>query len=128
MAVCIGPAVGYLIRGGGMDTRFWALYGAGSFFLPMVLLAVVTHESLWGLNPLLVGRSILIAFLHYCALVPFFHLLLLPLPVAYSLILSKRYWPLSYLLQAAGFSLVLIAAHLLGRFYWTNRDALDWDV
>jgi len=125
---CMAPALVYLIYGGGTDAIFWTLYGTGGFIFPMALLAVVIHESLRGLNPLLIVRSVLRTFFHYLVLVPFCYVLCLMFPLAYYFILNRRYWHFSYVLQAPAFYLLLIMAHLLGRFYFKNEEKLYWDT
>ena len=125
---CMLPAIIYWTKGGGIDAIFWTLFGAGGFALPMTLLSVVMHESLRGLNPLLIVRSISRTLLPYLLLAPFCYALCLMFPLAYSLILKPAYWHFSYLLQAVAFCLLLIMAHLLGRFYFKNEEKLYWDI
>ncbi len=132
LLVCIAfymlPAVVYWARGGGIDALFWTLFAAGGFALPMALLSVVMHESLRGLNPLLIARSILRTLWQYLLLVPFCYALCLIVPLAYGLILKPLYWHFSYALQAVAFCQMLIMAHLLGRFYFKNEERLYWDT
>jgi len=125
---CMAPALVYLIYGAGIDAIFWTLYGFGGFVFPMALLAVTMHESLRGLNPFLLLRSTAHTFLPYFVLVPLCYVLSLMFPLAYSLLLNVRYWHWSYVLQGAAFYLVLIMAHLLGRFYFKNDERLYWDT
>lgn len=128
VAVCLAPAIVYGSQIGFGDPLFLVLAAVGGFAFPMALLAVVMHESLRGLNPLLLLRSIGRTLLPYCALIPAFYILCLTFPLAFSLILSPRYWPSSYLFQALGFCTLLIAAHLLGRLYWKNEEKLEWEA
>lgn len=123
----LAPALAYWIRVGA-DGLFWILFAVGGFVFPMALLAVVMHESLRGLNPLLLGRSIGRAFFQYLVLVPFCYVLCLMFPLAYYFILNQRYWHWSYVLQALAFYQMLIMAHLLGRFYFKNEEKLYWDA
>jgi len=74
---CMAPALVYLIYGGGTDTVFWTLYGLGGFVFPMALLAVVMYESLRGLNPFLLLRSIARTPIQYLFLVPLCYVLCL---------------------------------------------------
>jgi len=124
--VCTAPAIVYLGRTHNGDAMFWVLYGLGGFLFPMALLAVVTFDSLYSLNPLLLIGSILTAPFQYCALVVFCYGLCLLMPVA--VVFLKEAWILAYLLFFAAFYQLLILAHLLGRFHWRNREKLNWDV
>jgi hypothetical protein len=126
-ALCMAPALVYLNETRSLDGRFWTLYAVGGFVFPMALLAVVMFESLRALNPLFVLGSILRTFLPYSVLVPFCYGLCLLLPVA-ARTLRTSFWMLSYLLLFLAFYQLLVLAHLLGRFYWRNRERLDWDV
>jgi phage FluMu protein Com len=123
---CLAPALVYLDRTRSLDALFWALYGTGGFIFPMALLAVVMHESLAGLNPLLLLGSIFRTFLPYCFLVPFCYVLCLLLPVAFWFLIKVRLS--GYLLLFLAYYLLLVLAHLLGRFYWKNEERLNWDA
>lgn len=128
LVFCMAPALVFAIRGGGADPLFWTLFAAGGSAFPMALLAVIMYESLGGLNPLLIVRSIVRTFLHYLVLVPFCYALCLMFPLAYRILLDPHQWHWSYLLQALDFCLLMVMAHLLGRFYWKNQEKLDWDA
>ncbi len=123
---CLAPALVYLERTDSLDACFSVLYGIGGFVFPMALLAVVMHESLGGLNPLLLVRSILRTLLPYCFLVPFCYGLCLLLPVAGRWLF--RVWILGYILLFLAYYQLLVLAHLLGRFYWRNEERLNWDA
>ncbi len=123
---CMIPALVYGMSGGRTASAFCILYGLGGFIFPMALLAVILFESLRALNPVLLLGSTFSALLPYCALVPLWYLLGLLLPVAlYGVI---KFWTLGYLLLFVAFYLVLVLAHLLGRFYWRNQDRLNWNA
>jgi len=115
---------------------FWSLQTYGIFFFPMAILAVVMFESVMGLNPALIIRSITATFLPYCGLVVLFQGLgvmfvigvmrLVPAGGASGSILSVL---LTSILVLAGFLwLLLVAGHLLGRFYWRYQEKLNWKV
>jgi len=115
---------------------FWSLQTYGIFFFPMAILAVVMFESVMGLNPALIIRSITATFLPYCGLVVLFYGLgvmfvigvmrLVPAGGASGSILSVL---LTSILVLAGFLwLLLVAGHLLGRFYWRYQEKLNWKV
>ncbi|HUT28660.1 MAG TPA: hypothetical protein VMX13_02625 [Sedimentisphaerales bacterium] len=101
------------------------------FFFPMALLAVVMFDSLSGLNPVVILRSILSTFLQYCGLVLVF--CALSAFVAGLKLFVMRYCPLpmqitALLLYCLGAYLWVVKAHILGRFYWNNRQILDWET
>jgi DNA-directed RNA polymerase subunit RPC12/RpoP len=101
------------------------------FFFPMALLAVVMFDSLSGLNPVVILRSILSTFLQYCVLVLVF--CALSAFVAGLKLFVMRYCPLpmqitALLLYCLSAYLLVVKAHILGRFYWNNRQILDWET
>ncbi len=111
------------------DTIFWVLAAWAVVFFPMGLLAMVLHDSVSALNPLFLLGSILRTFFHYAGLAVLFASLAVPL------------WFLEQAPGDAQSSIVLdvvaiiltaylpfVLAHLLGRFYWRNRERLDWGL
>jgi DNA-directed RNA polymerase subunit RPC12/RpoP len=125
-AICMAPALIYLNETGTANSMFWVLFGAGGFFIPMALLAVVMFDGLHGLNPALLLRSILKTFFQYCALAAFCYAPCLLVPVAgYYLV---KQWILGSVLLFLTYYQLLILAHLLGRFYWRNEERLQWDA
>ena len=123
---CMAPAIFYVSRGRGTDTTFWGLYGLGGFLFPMALLSVVMHESLRGLNPVLLIRSALKTLVPYSALVLFGYILFVSIPIAARYLLKA--WVLQYVFLFAAFYQLLILAHLIGRFYWRNEERLYWEA
>lgn len=108
------------------DAIFWLLLGYGIFFSPMGLLALAMFRSSAAFNPFLWIMSILSTFFQYCSLVLFFCVLgwLASRIVSYfqgSLLFA-------YLLNAVFIYLVMVGAHLLGRFYYLNSKKLNWEV
>ena len=104
-----------------------SLLALGSLFFPMGILAVVMFDSIHGLNPFLIIRSIISTFFQYCGLVLFLY----ALSVLYFLILSvgSQWGITTYIFSNIIFIwMLLIAAHLLGRFYWRYEDKLYWEV
>jgi hypothetical protein len=108
----------------------------GNFFYPMGILAVVMFESVRGLNPVLIFRSIVSTFLPYCGLIALFYGLnvLFAIGIVGSLLAVRRVAGDSLLsavlymvlmLVAFGW-LLLVTGHLLGRFYWRYQERLYW--
>jgi hypothetical protein len=101
------------------------------FFFPMALLAVVMFDSLSGLNPVLIIRSMYSTFLRYCGVVLVFCALwALLLYLSYFVV---RYCPLPQLvtmvlLSCIGNYMLMVKAHILGVFYCKNEEALYWDA
>ncbi len=124
--VCLAPAIFYLSQTRSMDPIFWILYGFGGFLFPMALLSVVMHESLRGLNPVLLIRSALKTLVPYSALVLFGYILFLSIPMVARHLLHR--WVRQYVFLFVAFYQLLILAHLIGRFYWRNEERLYWDA
>jgi DNA-directed RNA polymerase subunit RPC12/RpoP len=115
---------------------FWSLQTYGVFFFPMGILAVVMFDSVRGLSPALLIRSIASTFLPYCGLVILFYGLGILFVIgivgstsagrAVGSILSLILTLISILV---GFIwMLLVAGHLLGRFYWRYEEKLNWNV
>ncbi|UCC97737.1 MAG: hypothetical protein JSW66_18065 [Phycisphaerales bacterium] len=123
---CLGPALFYFIEARETDIIFWCLAVYAVVFFPMSFLAVVLLESWRGLNPILLGRSILSTFLPYCAMIAAFGSAGLfivdraPNPWASSLSLFVTF--------CLGGYLAMVVAHLLGWFYHRYAEELDWGV
>ena len=133
VAVCFFPAVTYYIITERTDLVFWLLSAVCIFFFPMVMLTAVLFDSVDALNPVTIITSIYRAFVPYCGLVLTFSVLaglivpvILGLPKPGGLIagLFYIYSLMDYLLgtafilhKIAFVYLLLVSAHLLGRFY-----------
>ena len=143
-AVCFWPLAVYYILTERADLVFWLLFVLGSFFLPMALLAGVLFDSFDALNPILIIRSIYKTFLPYCPLVPLFCIIdilvirvisNLPRPGNYLQVLGYGFLIVDYLCSKSFvyhtfplFYLAMVSAHFLGRFYWWNKDKLNWGL
>jgi len=106
---------------------FWSLYAYGGFFFPMGILAVVMFNSVNGLNPILLICSIASTFFQYCGIVIFFS----GLYVLRTLILSVgQQWGIlaNVTSNIVLIWLLLVTAHLLGRFYRRYQEKLNWEV
>jgi len=144
IAVCFWPTVVYYIFTRKSDLLYWLLTSAGLLFFPMALLAVFLNDSISGLKPMLIIKSIIKTFPRYFPVVIFFAGFfavlsrVMPQPPQ-----SKGLEPiLFYLSQVTGaiFSsrnalrstgfiyLAMIGAHILGRFYCKYQEKLNWEV
>ena len=127
LAFFVVPVVAYNIYTEKTDIIFYLLLGYAALFLPMGLLAVVMYNEIMALNPLLLIRSIAKTFFSYIKLVILFYLVGLLLFSAIKLFLHLP--SLSSLVKrAALLYLLMIMAHLLGRFYWINKERLEWEI
>jgi len=124
--VFVGPIGVYFYCTKRTDAVLYALSAYAVLFLPMGLLSVVMFDSLYGLNPIVLIGSIFSTFLPYLAMVA------LLASACYMIIEMGRGLSgeevLSFLLGLIAMYLVLVAAHILGRFYWRYQDKLNWDV
>lgn len=140
-AFTLGPATFY--RGytyyTGIETNnviLFALLTYGIFFFPMGILAVVMFDSVNGLKPTLLIRSIASTFFRYCGLVILFYgfgVLFVVLLVRMRLILIQNGlfsgFFLIYIFSNIFFLYaLLISGHLLGRFFYRYEDRLYWEV
>ncbi|MCH7917853.1 MAG: hypothetical protein IIC50_07685 [Planctomycetes bacterium] len=131
VGVCVGLflALGSMTYGVSRGPIGCSLFcGILVFCFPLCLLSVISVESLGGLNPLLLLRNLVRVFLPYCGLVTL--LLVLHGSVLRGMGLLQAHHSLSvpWALGVAAVEayLLLVSAHLLGRFSWKNRDRLDW--
>jgi hypothetical protein len=108
------------------DMVFWLLLGYGIFFSPIGLLALAMFNSTSAFNPFLWITSILSTFFQYCGLVLFFCVLGWLVSRVMSSFQQSLFF--SYLFGAAFIYLAMVAAHLLGRFYYLNSKKLNWEV
>lgn len=117
---------------------FWSLLTYGVFFFPMGILAAVMFESVRGLNPILLIRSIISTFFQYCGLVILFYGLavLLVIGIMGSVLAAVRTGSTlvgsllvyNLIIIIVYIWLLLVAGHLLGRFYWRYQEKLYWEV
>ena len=108
------------------DAVFWLLLGYAIFFFPMGLLTIVMFNSTSAYNPLLWITSIFSTFFQYCGLILLFCMLgWLASRIMFFLQQSLFF---SYLFGAAFIYLSMVAAHILGRFYFLNSKKLNWEV
>ncbi len=125
-AICFWPTAVYYILTEQTDLIFWLLLICGCFFFPMGVLVVFMFGSISALNPLLIIGSIVDTFLHYSGMILFFYALggLVALIVS----IVPKFGILSYIPKFLSIYLLMVAAHLLGRFYWRYQEKLNWEV
>jgi hypothetical protein len=123
VAIACWPVAVYYVLTERTDTWYWLLGACGVFFLPMSFLAGVIFGSFDALNPLLIVQSIGRTLVPYCGLVLFF---LAIAGLAAAVLPRLPIWP--FLRLATQIYLLLVLANSVGRFYWHNRERLDWGV
>lgn len=129
-AVYAAPAFVYWRYTNRTDSIFWWLAGCGVFIYPMSLLSAIMFDSINGLNPLVIIPSIFSSFFQYCGLV------VLIGAIVFLYVQTTKLLPDNFFLRIALYPLVkgvelylaMIAAHLLGRFYFNYQQKLNWDV
>ncbi len=105
---------------------FWLFLGYGFFFFPMGLLALAMFDSITAFNPILWITSILSTFFQYLGLVLIFFVIVF-LDIRLLSYLRKSLL-LSFFSGAVILYTAMIAAHLIGRFYYRNSEKLNWEV
>lgn len=124
LAVFFGPFVFYMLFAKKTDIIFWLLLSYAVFLFPMGLLAVVMFDSAIGLNPRLLIRSISGTFSPYCGLVLLFAAPVVLIGIIQPETQESLFW--KFILRSVITYMVLVGAHLLGRFYWRYQDKLNW--
>lgn len=151
------PIYYYLLDAKGIDRSFWSLFNFilffwwivvsevgrsgitfhlllffAVFFFPMTILSVVMFDSFRGLNPLLIVGSIFSTFAPYCGLILMLCILWVPVISMRKFIIAEavsgRPGLFLYLPRAVSVYLMLVGAHLLGRFAWNYKDKLNWGL
>jgi DNA-directed RNA polymerase subunit RPC12/RpoP len=144
VVVCFWPTAVYYIFTRKTDLLYWLLNATGLLFFPMALLAGFLNDSISGLKPMLIVKSIIKTFPGYLPVVIFFagffavlsivipppqqskglEPILLYLSQVTSAIFSSR-----NALRSTGFIyLAMTGAHILGRFYCKYQEKLNWEV
>ena len=125
VVICLGPAVGFALLKHDTGARFWLSLVVGLFFLPMVMLSIVMFESFSGLNPFRMVFGIAKTFVSYCVTA-----MVLAVPVGALILIrlsaSKAGPLIAFFADAAVLYMLLVACHILGRYYHRNEDRLDW--
>jgi hypothetical protein len=116
---CVGPLLLYFILTRQTNFIFWLLVAYAIGYSPMAFLAIVLFDSLRALNPLLVIPSILNVFVPYVFLVLGLGL------VCAVIVLVYRWSPFA---GSACSYLIMLMAHVLGRFHRRYKSSLNWEV
>jgi phage FluMu protein Com len=120
------PTLIYFLHTRKIDIVFWSLLAYGVFFFPMGLLAVIMFDSFAGLNPLLLIPSIFSTFFQYCGLIMLFGFLSFLFIKIVSIL--PRSLISGFILGIFFIYLLIVSAHLLGRFYFRYQEKLYWEV
>lgn len=115
---CVGPLLVCIIVGR-TDYLLWLLVAYAVIYAPMALLAVVLFDSVRALNPLLILPSILSVLFPYLVLVLSCGLI--------SALFVLLYWRVALGGVFCAY-LLMVVAHILGRFYLRYEDRLNWEA
>ena len=124
--ICFLPAILYPLFTHQMDHIFVILLVAGTFYFPMLLMAVVLFDSSSGYNPFIHLMSIIKTFFAYCLLV--IQVALVIASGIYLVFLFRNSVLAAIFLFPIQMYLVMVMMHLLGRYYYLHQHKLNWDV
>jgi hypothetical protein len=125
-ACFIAPSLIYKVYTDDTGPIFWGLIVYAVIFFPMGLLAVLMFGSFTGLNPLVLIPSIFSTLFQYLALIGFLGVLIAAFAAVTQVVKGKIV--LEFIAAAALVYLLMIIAHLLGRFFWKYQEKLNWEV
>ncbi|MHC4516989.1 MAG: hypothetical protein ACYTAS_00230, partial [Planctomycetota bacterium] len=127
--VFILPARLYVMFTNRSDGIYWALVVWGVVFFPMGLLAMVAHDSESALNPFFLLGAIFRTLGEYVCLMILFAIVTAPLWLSSR---DSQDSPPAIWREMLGNAIAaygaFLLAHVLGRFYWRNRERLDWGI
>ncbi|MBP8304345.1 MAG: hypothetical protein KBE04_09485 [Phycisphaerae bacterium] len=125
LVFALPAGLAYLIRRR-IDPVFWTAVACSAFVLPMALLSVILFDSLSGLNPKTWLVSIGRVFLPYLGLV----LVLASMIALMAGVVQILPWTLIGFLFSSLTVLyaAMIAAHILGRFYFRYDKSIGWGI
>jgi len=119
------PVITYFLIFRRIDVFFWILAIAPWFLFPMALLAVIMFDSITGFNPFLWITSICSTFL------PYLGVLLISICVLLLFIVAGFLTIIPFFFIFSDFFILwimLVWAHLLGRFYYRYEEKLYWEA
>lgn len=127
-AFCLGPGLLWFRLAPDEFKHFGVLLlGLGGLYLPMGLLAIAMYDDLSGLNPVLVIVSMLRAPLAYFGIC-FLIAAVLAAGIAIDFFSDQVRIPIltSLAFAFAGLYLQVVTMRILGLFYYTQQERLDW--
>ncbi len=112
------------------EVFFFSLVGITVFFLPMAWLATVMFDSIQGLNPITLIRSVFNTFFRYCPVALSFYLPVMVTVVSVKIFVacSIPFLISTLMLKIVTIYTLTVCSHLLGRFYYKNEEKLYWEV
>jgi MFS family permease len=111
-----------------LSTNAWLLMAAGLAILPMMLLSVSMHDSLAGLNPMLLVRSIARTFPSYMVALVVLGLSMWLEVTLRGLLFDVSIWAGLIVSQSVWLYTLMVESRVLGLLYRTNREKLNWQV
>ncbi|UCD51973.1 MAG: hypothetical protein JSW27_04910 [Phycisphaerales bacterium] len=112
-----------------MDLVFYGLTAWTIVFFPMGLIAMAIMDSTTALNPFVLLWAILRTFVSYVALLILLVGVTILMNFVWAALTNLVPSVLGILVALAGtYYTAMVQAHVLGRFYWRNRERLDWGV
>jgi hypothetical protein len=120
------PTVLYILFVRRVDIIAWLLVIAAIFFYPISFLSIVLHDSVSGLNPSILLRSIRNTFWPYIGLVLLFVLFAGMVGMFFLELKPSIFCGFIFLFVVCYTAFIL--AHLTGRFYWRYKKKLKWDL
>jgi hypothetical protein len=109
-----------------VDIIFWLLFAYAVLLFPMSLLAVIMFDSFTGLRPRLVIGSIFGTFFQYFGMLLFFSIIITAMVLMVQPL--QPGWLLRHFVKLVVVYIVMVMAHILGRFYWRYQEKLYWEV
>jgi len=110
-----------------VDTTFWVLLAIAVFLLPMSFLASVTFDSFICINPVFLMASVFKTFFIYCLVAVLFSLLIFLIALIWLCNLKLDSLAIEFICYCVVLYLLLIIAHLFGRFLYRYKERLGWD-
>lgn len=126
IVVAVLPVMFYRLIAQKTDVVYWSLLTFAAAIFPMALLAVTMFDSIVGLHPALLLGSALSTFLPYLGLVLVLGSVVFLLTNVPDALFESPLFGVAFGIGER--YLILIGAHLLGRFYWRHQEKLNWDV
>jgi len=123
------PLVIYSLFAREADFVFYGLLIWTILFFPMGLLAMAIMDSTTALNPFVLLGAIFRTFFSYIGLLVLLVAVTFLMGWLWNTLTSFGPALLSTLIGGTGFYYtMMVQAHVLGRFYWRNRERLDWGI